>query len=354
MNNRGESMSYKVLLISDYSVREAKGESNFRVLENCGCELKVVQDMVGYSFDQVDEYFRRMETSGADSIKENPDVVAAMEDADIVITAFSAIPSNGIRKAKHLKAICVMRSGAENVNLDVANEYGVKVLNAPGRLAVPVSEYTVGLILAEVKNIARTHAHVIVGDYKDREYVNDSYCFNICGKNVGIIGCGAVGSRVARVLKAMDANILVYDPYASAEKMEALGYRLVDLNTLCRESDIITIHFRLTPETKGMIGEEQFKLMKPTCYLINTARADLVDEKAMIDAIVNRKIGGAGLDVFHQEPLPADYPLFNLPNVTLSNHRAGFCSDIFDITSKITIDEIRHYCETGELIHTVN
>lgn len=347
-------MAEKILLISDKSVREADGVHLFRVLEQYGCTLEVVQDMVDWSDDKQEEMFLTMETKGADAVEVNPAVVAAMEDADFVITAFSAVPSEGIRKAKHLKAIFVMRSGAENVNLETANECSVKVINAPGRLSVPVSEFTIGLILAAVKNIAIAYNKTINGGFSDFDYPNVNYWFNIKGKNVGLVGCGAIGSRVARVMKAMEANVLVYDPYVAPERLKEQGYKPVSLEELCKESDIITIHFRLTDTTRGMIGKEQFALMKPTAYLINTARAGLVDEEAMMDALMNRKIGGAGLDVFHEEPLPDDSPLYSIPNVTVTPHLAGYCSDIFDITADITINELKHYFETGELINVLN
>lgn len=347
-------MALKIVIISDMATREADGVKYFDGLKDYGCEIEVVQDMVDWTSEQQEAAFLKMEKEGPDAFEDNEDVVKAMEDADVVVSAFSAIPSRGLRNAKHLKAVCIMRSGVENINLEVANECGVKVLNAPGRLAVPVSEFTVGLILAEIKNIARSHCLAMQGDFTSFDYVNLNYWFNLKGKNIGLVGCGAVGSRVAKIMKAFEANVLVYDPYIAPEKLQAQGYTPMELNELCKEADVISVHFRLTPETKGLLGKEQFALMKPTCYLINTARAGLVDEEAMLDALINRKIGGAGLDVFHQEPIPADYPLLKLKNVTLTSHLAGYCSDIFEITTAITINEIETFCETGEWINAVN
>ena len=344
----------KLLIISDMSVREAGGVEPFRVLEQYGCQIEVVQDMVDWTDAQQAEAFLTMETKGPDALPDNEDVVRAMEDADIVVSAFSAIPSRGLRGAKHLKAVCIMRSGVENINLDVANACGVKVLNAPGRLAVPVSEFTVGLILAETRNIARAHMQAMGGDFNTFDYVNLDYCFTLRGKNIGIVGCGAVGARVAKIMKAFEANVLVYDPYIPAETLRAQGYEPMELNELCAKADVISVHFRLTPQTTGLIGPEQFKRMKPTCYLINTARAGLVDEQAMLDALENKRIGGAALDVFHSEPLPEDYPLFHMRNVTITPHLAGYCSDMFQLTVSITLGELEHYFKNGEWINVVN
>jgi D-3-phosphoglycerate dehydrogenase len=132
------------------------------------------------------------------------------------------------------------------------------------------------------------------------------------------------------------------------------GCKYAALNELFRQSDIISLHYRLTDETKGFIGKEQFDLMKPHAFFVNTARAGLIDEKALIDALVNHKIGGAGLDVFQQEPLPPDHPFLNLDNVTITSHIAGACADTLKLSCAIMEDAIRHYFKTGEWKNTVN
>ena len=177
---------------------------------------------------------------------------------------------------------------------------------------------------------------------------------NLKGKNVGIIGCGAIGARVAKIMKAFEANVLVYDPFCDSKNLESQGYTVMELNELCKEADVISMHFRLTPETKGLLGKEQFALMKPTAVLINTARAGLVDEEAMMDALINHKIGGAGLDVWHQEPLPENHPFYTMDNVTLTGHLAGWSSNAFEMTVDIMIQALKHYFETGEWVNVVN
>ena len=152
------------------------------------------------------------------------------------------------------------------------------------------------LALSSGNNTDKIVANTIIEinhDFSYEDFCNTSYTVNLKGKNVGIVGCGAVGARVAKIMKAFDANILIYDPFCKKEDMEKEGYQVMELNELCKEADVISIHFRLTPETRGMIGKEQFSLMKPTCFLINTARAGLVEEEAMMDALINHKIGGA-------------------------------------------------------------
>ena len=346
-------MGKKVVVINDFTVRENNGMDGFRFLERYGAQVKFVEDDPTMDHDRFMKRFLKLEKEGPDALPENEELVRELKDADIVISHISPICSRAVNGAEHLEAACIMRSGVENIDVGNATAHGVKVINAPGRLAVPVSEFTVGLMISEMKNIARSHARIKQGNFMNG-FVNSDYSVNLKGKNVGLVGCGAVGSRVAGIMKAFEANVLIYDPYMDPEKLREEGYVPVDLDTLCKEADVISIHYRLTPETKGLIGPRQFALMKPTCFLINTARAGLVDEQSLVDALVNRKIGGAGLDVYHQEPLPEGHPFFTLENVTLTSHLAGTCSNIFEMTFDIMAATLTRYFETGEWEHVVN
>lgn len=347
-------MSKKIVVMEDFTVR---GTDNMKVYdtlaEKYGAEVQhiyVQKDIKdGESFAKM---FLKMEKEGPDVINEEEELLDAIQDADIVISHISAVSTKAVNSAKHLEAVCIMRSGVENVNVANCREKGIKVINTPGRLAVPVSEFTIGLMISEMKNIARSHQRMQAKNF-DNSFSNAAYSVNLKGKNVGLVGCGMVGSRVARVMKALEANVMIYDPYMPAEKITSLGYEPVSLNDLCARADVISVHYRLTPETKGMIGAEQFALMKPSCYLINTARAGLVDEAAMMDALQSHKIAGAGLDVFHEEPLSDNNPLLAMDNVTITNHLAGHCSDIFQMTADIMMGALSHYFETGEWINEI-
>lgn len=348
-------MSKKIVVMEDFTVR---GTDNMHVYdslaEKYGAEVKYIHVQKDIKDgDEFAEMFLKMEKNGPDVIAQEDELLAEIKDANILISHISAISTKAVNLAENLEAVCIMRSGVENINVPNATEKGVKVINAPGRLAVPVSEFTVGLMISEMKNIARSHQRMQKADF-DNTFSNADYSVNLKGKKIGLVGCGAVGSRVAKIMKAMEANVLIYDPYMPQEKIKELGYVPVELNELCKESDVISVHYRLTPETKGLIGAEQFALMKPSCYLINTARAGLVDESSLMDALTNKKIAGAGLDVFHQEPLAADHPLLSMDNVTITNHLAGHCADIFQMTADIMLGALNHYFETGEWINVVN
>ncbi len=347
-------MSKKVVVMEDFTTPDGRMHVYDTLAEKYGAEVKYVKvQKYIRDHDDFSKMFLNMEKNGPDVIEEEEELLAEIKDADIVISHISAVSTKAVNSAEHLEAVCIMRSGVENVNVENATARGIKVVNAPGRLAVPVSEFTVGLMIAEMKNIARSHQRMQAGNFEDG-FSNSEYSVNLKGKNVGLVGCGMVGSRVANIMKAFEANVLIYDPYMPEEKIKEMGYTPMGLNDLCRESDVISIHFRLTPETRGLIGAEQFALMKPGCFLINTARAGLVDEDAMMDALTNKKIAGAGLDVFHQEPLEADNPLLTMDNVTITGHLAGHCADIFQMTVDIMMRALDHYFQTGEWINVVN
>lgn len=348
-------MAKKVVVIEDFTVRGTDQMRGFdRLAEKYGAQLSYIQ--VQDSIKDGDDFaklFLNMEKNGPDVIEEEEALLKEIEDADIVISHISAVSTKAVNRAKHLEAVCIMRSGVENINLENASLRGIRVVNAPGRLAVPVSEYTVGLMISEMKNIARSHQRMQSKDFENT-FENAGYSVNLKGKNIGLVGCGAVGSRVAKIMKAFEADVMIYDPYMKEEKIRDMGYKPVSLNELCKEADVISIHYRLIPETKGLIGQEQFSLMKPGCFMINTARAGLVDEASLMDALVNHKIAGAGLDVFHQEPLGEGSPLLTLDNVTITNHLAGHCADIFQMTMDIMLDNLEHYFQTGEWKNVVN
>jgi len=238
---------------------------------------------------------------------------------------FAPLARRVIETAPQLKVIGVVRSGIENIAVDYATQRGIAVLNTPGRNARAVAECTVGMILAEIRNIARAHALLAAGQWQ-RTFPNSAAIPELYEKTVGLVGYGAVGRRVAGYLQAFGSRIIAYDPFAVGNPAPAT---LVDLETLLRQSDVVSIHARLTQETYHLIGAPELALMKPTAVLVNTARSGLVDEAALVRALAQRQIQGAALDVFDVEPLPKDHPLLQLDNVTLAPHLAGSTLDAF-------------------------
>lgn len=227
-----------------------------------------------------------------------------------------------------LKLIASVRGNPSNVAVDSATAKRIPVLSAPGRNTIAVAEMTIALILAQARNIIRAERllrnEFMIDDFKDFASMYTSLVgFELHGRTAGIIGLGRIGTEVAERLLAFGMEILVYDPHVSSERVEEVGGKSVDLETLLKESDIVTIHCAPTDETSRMLGDEEFRLMRKSSVLINTARASITDEQALVKALKSGQIAGAGLDVFSMEPVDCDNIFLELDNVTVMPHMGG-------------------------------
>jgi D-3-phosphoglycerate dehydrogenase len=278
-----------------------------------------------------------IERDGPEAIALPAEVTREVDAFDVVVVQFAPLGRRFLEAAARLKVIGVLRGGTENVDVQWATERGITVLNTPGRNARAVAECALGMILSEIRNIARSHACLKRGDWR-RTFPNSAAIPELCGKTVGLIGYGAVGRLVAGYLHAFGSRIVAHDPFAGGDPTPAV---LVDLETLLRESDVVSIHARLTPQTHHLVGERELALMKPTAVLVNTARSGLIDEAALVRALAERRIMGAALDVFDTEPLPPDHPLVELDNVTITPHLAGSTIDAFRNSPKLMAEHLR-------------
>lgn len=233
-----------------------------------------------------------------------------------------------------LKIIGSTRGDPNNIDLETATAKGIPVLFAPNRNTVSVAELTVGLILSlarklhSIERILHTENEFEVNDFSDYiKYYNEFKGFELQGKTIGIVGLGRIGFTVAKLLLPFRVKFLVYDPYVNSTRLNAIQGEEVDLNTLMEKSDIITVHCSPVDETDNMIGEEQINLMQEHSLFINTARASVVDEYALLDALKEKKIAGAALDVFSIEPVDQDNEFLELDNVIVTPHIGGDTSD---------------------------
>jgi D-3-phosphoglycerate dehydrogenase len=247
-----------------------------------------------------------------------------LADLDILVTHLAPITAASLEHAPRLKIIGVSRGGPVNIEMPAARARGVTVVNTPGRNASAVAEFTVASILAETRNLIRGHLSVASGEFRRDFYHFDHAGPELCELTVGIVGYGDIGTRVARLLRPFGCAIRVFDPFkVLTEEDHAAGIVKLELDELIRTADVLTLHPRVTPETKKMIGRAQIASMKPGSYIINTTRGQVLDYAALHDALVSGHLKGAALDTFDPEPPPADLPLLKLPNVTLSPHIAG-------------------------------
>ena len=287
---------------------------------------------------EVAEVERRKIPKGATQ-KEIAEIIS---DADIIVLGASGkIGKEVLLKTPNLKMIAKRGVGLDNVDLKAATELGVLVTYTKHANSQSVAEHTIGLILALVKNIVKANEELKEKGWKIR---SELIGIELAGKTLGVIGFGSIGRKVTKIVKnAFNMNVLVYDPYVSVDVVSSFGCRLVDLDTLLRESDIVTIHAALTEETYHMIGERELKLMKRTAYLINTARGAIIDEKALIKALKEGWIAGAALDVFEKEPLPKDSQLYELKNVYLTPHVAGPSDERRHMLFGAIVDEFERF-----------
>lgn len=253
-------------------------------------------------------------------------------DREVLIVHLAPVIDETFEKAPDLRIVAVSRGGPVNIEVAAAKQRGIPVINTPGRNASAVAEFTVGSLLAETRNMVRGHMSVKDGSFRRDFYHFDHAGPELCELTVGIIGFGDIGARVARLLAPFGCRILVADPYKqlSADEQQKLGISIVTLDELLTQSDVVTLHPKVTPETKKMIGAEQIAKMKRGSYIVNTTRGQVLDYDALYDALVSGQLRGAALDTFDPEPPPANAPLLQLPNVTLSPHIAG--ASIFSIT----------------------
>jgi D-3-phosphoglycerate dehydrogenase len=260
-------------------------------------------------------------------------------DAEFLAGLFVPVSSKVFDAMPKLRIAGVSRAGVENVNVAEATKRGIVVFNIEGRNAEAVSDYAIGLMLAECRNIARAHFAIKNGQWR-KEFSNSSWVPELKGKKIGIIGFGYIGRLVAQKLSGFGVIRLVYDPFVAPEEVRAAGCTPADKETLFKESDFVTLHARMSESTKNMVGEKELALMKPTAYLINTARAGMIDQNALAAALKEKRIAGAGLDVFIDEPPKPDNPLLALDNVTLTTHLAGTTREALTRSPEILMEDV--------------
>ena len=332
----------KLIGIGDLYVTTQMIAEGLSSLKNLGIEVQSINwPLSGY--DELQAYNLKIETAGPDAVTLPDEIITSTRDAEVLVTHFCPINHRMISQCPRLKIIGVLRGGVKNIAVKEATNRGITILNTPGHNAHAVSDFTVGLIIAEARNIGRAHAALKCGKWR-KDFYNWSNMPELYNRTVGIIGYGCIGSLVARKLSGFEMKIMGYDPYiGSAQGDNPFNVEFCDLKSLLSKSDFVTIHAKLTKETNGLIGREELRLMKPTSYLINTARAEIVEEDALREALEQHWLSGAALDVFYREPPMPDDWILTLDNVTLTPHMAGTTYDAYTNSVKIMCRELQRY-----------
>ena len=243
------------------------------------------------------------------------------KDADGILVRRTLVTAEMIRSFRRCRTIVRYGVGTDNVDLDAATGAGIIVGNVPDYCMDEVSTHAIALLLACVRDLCGTHSKMIRGDW---DITRPTPVTQMTGKTLGLVGLGQIGSAVARKMAAWGMRILASDLFVEEDHARRIGARLVALDTLCSQADYISLHTPLLPETYHLIGADQLKLLRPGSILVNTARGPLVDTQALVDALEDGRLAWAGLDVFEEEPLPADSPLRRHPRVILTDHTAWY------------------------------
>ena len=242
------------------------------------------------------------------------ELLQEVSDADVLLLSYRPLSGAVINACPNLKLVCVAFTGLDHVDEEACKARGIILHNAAGYAVHAVSELAVGLMVALLRRIVTADATVRAGG--DNRDLPGNELF---GKTLGIVGVGAIGLQLARLGNAFGCRVLGFE--SRVLRIEDVAIEQVELDDLLGRSDIVSLHLPLTPETRGFIGREQLARMKPTAILINTARGPVVDQSALIEALQQNRLAGAGIDVFDMEPpLPANHPIFEAPNTVLLPH----------------------------------
>lgn len=254
---------------------------------------------------------------------------AAIPEYDALIIGAHPFDPALFARCPKLKIICKHGVGLDNIPVEAAKAANVVVTNAPGTNSDAVADFAMAMILASARNLVYSANALREGNLKPM------YGTDVCKKTLGLLGFGAIARRVAARAKGFDMSVLAYDPYVSECPEGFEHVKLCTFEEVLGESDFVSVHLPITPETRGMIGKDAIKQMKPAARLINTARGGIVDEDALCEAIKNGELAGAALDVLEKEPAAADNPLLAMPQVIVTNHVASYSTEALNAVSMI-------------------
>lgn len=331
-------------------------------------KLLVTTYMQEKYIDQFKEIFDEIKFVGMMDIQRvlsEEELIEVIGDVDAIVVEFDPLTRRVLEAAKNLKVIASVRGGAHaNVDVKAATEMRIPILYVPGRNQDTVADFTMGMVIALSRGVAKAH-HLIKNREitDDKTYVENGFCVTdvnwvgstpekfaylqykgptLSGKTIGLVGLGAIGRETAKRALAFDMKVIAYDPFVKQESLQ-MDVTMVDLDTLMRTADFVSIHLPVNDGTRGLVSAEKLALMKKTAYFINNARAAVVDYDKLIDMLQKDEIKGAALDVYPVEPLPNNHPLLDLDNVVLTPHIAGCSLDPYDRSYVMLLEDLHSF-----------
>jgi len=275
-------------------------------------------------------------------------LLSLIEDIDGVLAGDDDFSAAVLEKAGHLKVISKFGVGVDRIDLAAATRMGIQVANAPGTNKHAVADMAIGLMVSVARSIPLAGNRVRQGDFK--VIIGHS----VYGSTLGVIGLGQIGRAVVRRAVGFNMRVLAFEPYPDMNFVRENNVTLTGLKELMQEADFITLHLPSMPETKQMINREALSVVKPGAVLINTARGDLVDEDALLDALTTGRLAGAALDTFAVEPPPCDHPLLQLQNVVVTAHMGGHTREAHQLTGMVAAENLLRVLQGQPPLHLVN
>jgi D-3-phosphoglycerate dehydrogenase / 2-oxoglutarate reductase len=340
--------------------------SNVRIV--CAGDEFISADLLARALTEagVEAEFRRLDTPWPtepfreiDGVREaagDPERLAELvRGADAIVTHLAPVTAAVLAAGRgSLRVVGITRGGPVNVDVPAATAAGIPVVHLPGRNLGAVAEFCVGTMICAMRGLPAAAAELSAGRWDAVGFRYDRVGLELRAATVGLVGFGAIGTRVAELLRAFGSRVLAHDPYADRAAAERLGVRLVELPELLRESDVVSLHARLTAKTKQLIDESALAAMRPGAVLVNTARGELVDTRALDAALASGHLRAAVLDVFDPEPPAPDDPLPRRPEVFATPHLAGASTQVAEESAARIAAEVAAVLTGGAPTHCVN
>ncbi len=315
--------------------------------------MKVV--ITDYQYENIDQEKKIFEEAGIElaeyQFKDPKDLIGLIDDTDAIITQYSDINAEVIENLQHCKMIIKYGIGVNNIDVEAATKKGIYVCNVPDYGVEEVSNHAITMIFALSKKLPTITRALREGDWGYNSIVP---LFRFSEATVGLVGFGRIPQLVAKKLSGFGVKILAYDPYINEELAKEMGVIPVDFETLCKESDYVSLHCPLTAETEHLFNMDTFKMMKDTAVIVNTARGPIIKEEDLITALKEGMIAGAGLDVFETEPVATDNPLLHMENVIATPHCAWYSLRAIDNVQRKAAEEVANVLLGNEPWNCVN
>lgn len=340
----------KIVVVGDPFVPAASLVKAAQQLELSGTvEITAFDWCPNQSREEFRQTIKVIEHEGPNGFELPEGLIAALKDAEILLVHIAPVSKEMLKAATRLELIGTCRGGLEHIDLVEWEKHANIQLLHVIRNAEPVADFTIGMMYSVVRNIASSYKEVKSGNWP-QHFPNDPYKTSFSNMTVGLIGLGHIGKLVVKKLNGLGISVIAYDAFADEKMLQDAGYqlKLTDIETVFRQADVVSLHLRVVPETIKLIDQKLLRLMKTSAYLINTARPDILNKADFCEALAEKRIAGAGIDVVWEEPIQKADPLLDLDNLIITSHIAGDTIDAIERSPELLVQEMNRYLKSGK------